>query len=239
MSEEGVFMFSYRAESFSGCESHPGTWIKWATEQLIQHPAPGTFICFPSADSAEAVKWGALHPTLHLHPNSLHHTGKTRVFSPLCTHADPRSITYSLHPTLHMRSHYKCQLLIEMYIAHVLVPSWHLIYLLSVGCIHMLSWCVFYMYAIIVCVLYTQVIFVYMLYKYIYAWRITLCMHIIVYIHVCYICMCVVCVVYYVWLPLYVCCICTVLNMLLCAYSHVLIKYPQTSSRQADSIYYM
>lgn len=52
--------------------------------------------------------------------------------------------------------------------------------------------------AIIVCVLYTQVILLYMLYKYTYACRITLRVHIIVYIHVCYISMCVVYVVYYV-----------------------------------------
>lgn len=56
MSEEGVFMFGYGAESFGGCKSHPGTWIKETAEQLDQHPAPGAFICFPSADSAEALK---------------------------------------------------------------------------------------------------------------------------------------------------------------------------------------
>lgn len=163
VSEEGVFMFSYRTEPFSGCESHPGTWIGRATEQLIQHPAPGTFIRFPSADSAEAVKWGALHPTLHLHPNSLYHTGKTRVFSSLCTHMDPGSITYSLHLALHVRSHRKCQLLIEMYIAYVLVPSWHLEFifcqLVVYTCCHYVIY--IYIYAIIVCVLYTQVILIY------------------------------------------------------------------------------
>lgn len=57
---------------------------------------------------------------------------------------------------------------------------------------------VFYIHAIIVCVLYTQFILVYMLYKHTYACTITLCIHIIIYIHVSYICMCVVCVVNYV-----------------------------------------
>lgn len=175
-------------------------------------------------------------PLSNLHPNSLYLTGKTRVFSSLCTHVDPGSITYSLHLTLHVKSHHKCQLLIEMYIAHVLVPSWHLEFIFCQLVVYTCCHGVYFIYMLS--------LYVYCIPKLsLYIYCINTHMHIshsadiLLYTYVSYICICVVYVFYYVCVAFV--CVLYMYSFKYVVVSYVLIMYPQTASQQADSIYYM